>query len=953
MKRFFIFFYAVSQLCAAQVKESFDDGDFLNGPQWIGSTDRFSVNDQGQLQLTAPAETSDAYLFTRSEVVENATWEVSVELAFNPSSSNYLRIYLVADSPTIDNLSNAVYVEIGKSTDDICLHVKEDGKSTLLIDGLDDRVDVSHVNVRVKVTREGDVWSLMADVGNGWELEGSSTYPIGFTSQYFGIYCKYTATRSQKFFVDDISISGETFVDRDIPWLNSWELINGSHMSLVFSELLDQETVLPSAFSLIENSDCIISAVTVDTFEQSQVSLFLDPGLKDVEEEHLLISGLRDLSGNSITDTIISFEYRRNYLDFVCLVSAHQVDLIFSDTLDNSTVSQANLVLLPDNIRPVNLIASEDTLKVFFSEAIPEGHHNELRISNVYDWRGDTIVTNKVPLFYYLGHRHDLVFSEIMTDPSPVVGLPDSEFIELVNRSPFPLSLEGWILSVNDKHVVLNDYLVEPGDLVILFPSSKKELWENYHNALSVSSWPILTNEVCRIVFVTPTGEVSDALFYSAERFSELNFKDDGGWSMECVDRDNRSGLSDNWGYSVDFNGGTPGYVNSIVGENKDDVAPQVHHLSMLSDSTLKIFFTESVILDGITTDAITISSNEVGYNVAAIDSVFMTSLVISFEGVFKKNQIYSLKQLGLQDVAGNSLELSREFRFGASDTVETGDVVINEILFNPLSGGEDFIEVFNRSDKIIDLSDLRLAQCQQYGKIEKLFGITNQHRLLFPEDYFVFTPDSLLLMQDYRCENPHLILNVNPFPSLPDDEGCLALTNQAGQKIDSLCYSRDMHYALLNSAEGISLERVFVEYSSNDPQNWRTASADVGYATPTARNSQALASNNMQEDRFSLQSEVFTPNGDGMDDRLMLNYRNLEPEGMVTVSIYHPSGYEICRLADKQLMGTEGFFTWDGLGDAGQKAKPGIYIIYISTFYPSGKKEVTKLTCVVGVEKE
>lgn len=40
-----------------------------------------------------------------------------------------------------------------------------------------------------------------------------------------------------------------------------------------------------------------------------------------------------------------------------------------------------------------------------------------------------------------------VIINEIMADPSPTVGLPDSEFVELYNRSDVAVDVSGWIFS--------------------------------------------------------------------------------------------------------------------------------------------------------------------------------------------------------------------------------------------------------------------------------------------------------------------------------------------------------------------------------------------------------------------------------------------------------------------------------------------------------------------------
>ncbi|MBA3972449.1 MAG: hypothetical protein H0X46_09985 [Bacteroidetes bacterium] len=48
------------------------------------------------------------------------------------------------------------------------------------------------------------------------------------------------------------------------------------------------------------------------------------------------------------------------------------------------------------------------------------------------------------------------------------------------------------------------------------------------------------------------------------------------------------------------------------------------------------------------------------------------------------------------------------------------------------------------------------------------------------------------------------------------------------------------------------------------------------------------------------------------------------------------------------ELLGTNGTFSWDGINDAREKARIGIYIIYFEVFDLSGTVKHYKKTCVL-----
>src|SRR4030095_14859051 len=54
------------------------------------------------------------------------------------------------------------------------------------------------------------------------------------------------------------------------------------------------------------------------------------------------------------------------------------------------------------------------------------------------------IVLLFIPFLVFSQNRYDVVIDEIMADPSPQIGLPNHEWIELKNTAAFPIDLLGW-----------------------------------------------------------------------------------------------------------------------------------------------------------------------------------------------------------------------------------------------------------------------------------------------------------------------------------------------------------------------------------------------------------------------------------------------------------------------------------------------------------------------------
>ncbi|NPA36836.1 MAG: hypothetical protein GXO47_08300 [Chlorobi bacterium] len=953
MVRFFIvIILAIPALGYSQVNDDFSDGNFTGSPQWTGTTLKFTVNDDHELQLNAPAEESEAWLFTKSTAIEEATWRITVRLAFNPSSNNYTRIYLASDSPDFTVIKNAVYVEIGQTSDDVCLYSISGAQKIKLIDGADDRTDLTTVTMNIEVTRTGNIWMLRTDTGTGYVEEGTADYNPGFPSEYFGIYCKYTSTRSTKFYFDNVAVSGSPFVDTIPPHLTGFEVQNGESLLLSFSETIDTNIVSASCFRLEKLGRRPSSVIFTDSSNASAM-LYFNPALSDVSEESLIISDITDTAGNEMQDTSVVFTYERVKVTGVKVNSRCNITVTFSKPLDENSFTSSHVSISPGEFSTDITISGSNELGLEITPPLNEEEKYTLLLQNIKDISGDTILTTKRSLFYYVPRRFDIVFSELMTDPSPPLMLPESEYIELHNRTEFDIKTGGWKLIVNDKEVLLPDTVITAGGELLLVPPKDTDDWNFVENRAVLPVWPALTNTSGKMVLISGKGYTIDALRYDLENWGDGTFKQDGGWSFEIIDVNNRSATADNWKYSVNPNGGTPGQENSVKASFPDNTPPETALLTYETPLSVKLFFTETVNFPEDNTGSfITIKNNSIPVLSVEPDTIFLDNCTVNFANEMTVNQKHEFSDIGLTDFAGNSFYLNTRRYFGKPDEVDTSaaEIIINEVLFNPRPDGYDFVEIYNRSQKILNLYELSFAETDEAGEITKLYPLAGFNILSFPGDFQVFSVSPQNISDEYFCENKEMLCKVNSLPSMPDDEGNVTLTLKNGKIIDHLHYSEKMHFSLLNSAEGVSLERLSYDAPTNDPDNWGSASANSGYATPTAKNSQSINAGEVTATGFSIRDELFTPDSDGNKDELIIDYKFNTPENVATIIIYNSKGIPVRELKNNVLLGTSGFITWDGTDDNGALLRPGIYIIKAEYYNNKGDFSSQKLTCVSGI---
>ena len=80
----------------------------------------------------------------------------------------------------------------------------------------------------------------------------------------------------------------------------------------------------------------------------------------------------------------------------------------------------------------------------------------------------------------------------MLIDPSPKIGLPESEFVELFNRSKNPIDLKEWVLSDENSMVKLPGIILLPEEYLILTNSTAD--FTPYGKVWGSADFPSLNN---------------------------------------------------------------------------------------------------------------------------------------------------------------------------------------------------------------------------------------------------------------------------------------------------------------------------------------------------------------------------------------------------------------------------------------------------------------------------
>ncbi len=618
-------------------------------------------------------------------------------------------------------------------------------------------------------------------------------------------------------------------------------------------------------------------------------------------------NSLYNVTPDSVGPNIISWNVNQ----------ANQVTLVFNECID--TTLSSNFICTNTQISNVQLSESNTVVVITFNANLQPETFYTLTQSALSDCEGNIsnfsieIYQGKTPEF------GDLIFTEILADPDPVVqGIP-SEFIEVYNKSSHTLELHG--LSINSC-VFEGSQLLLPNEYLVLGDVTESLSFLSVSNKLLIPSFPTLTNSGM-LLKLSMNGMHLDSIRYSIDWFNN-SFKANGGWSLELLNPNLPCSTSNNWLPSESEIGNTPAFQNSVFSLSLDTLAPELLYVTA-EDSSLTLHFNEPVTLNGNLFQEENIVGNFIFEN--ASNEIFLSGNELLDSAVFN----YRLD--GVSDCSGNSTFIS--FEWGYPENASLENLVINEILFNPYVGGFDFVELRNTTTKAICIKNLSIANGYLNTGADNEMG-TTEGRIILPNEFIVFTDNVKNIEELYPSIQTKNIIQLSVLPSFNNSYGtCIIYSNQ-NEIIDELNYSESMHFQLLNSSEGVSLERLSDAMPTSQQSNWHSASEASGFATPGIANSQSISIENMSG-VFELSTSIFSPDNDGMDDVIQFHFSEMKSGCVGNLTIYNERGIRVKRLIRNEYLGPKGIAIWDGLSDNGEALAIGIYIATFEAFNEDG----------------
>lgn len=381
-----------------------------------------------------------------------------------------------------------------------------------------------------------------------------------------------------------------------------------------------------------------------------------------------------------------------------------------------------------------------------------------------------------------------------------------------------------------------------------------------------------------------------------------------------------------------------------VTGREVTDVyPPQIISTSLSNFRDISIRFSEEVLFSNF---SIKINQYESDFDDFEYSNQILRLTLIS---ALENSKIHMVEISGVFDKAGHAL-LNPVYNIVLSEPGVAGDIIFNEVMFHQPDNSYEYIEFYNRSNKLIDCSGWIFATRKPDGTLNTGQKVPSG-TLMAPASYLCVTaqPDSL---RNYHQSPDTARLIKTGWSALNNETATLVLTNATRDTIfDEFQYFADMHHVLIKNPKGVALERIDPYDASVELRNWHSASSTSGFGTPGYRNSQHREPGIVTDTNkfFTTEKAWFSPDNDGLDDVFIVKYEFPENGYSLQFQVMNASGERVFATGMSEIAGTSGKWVWDGSTMKRNAAAPGIYIVAIEWHQLSvGKRGISKLPFVL-----
>lgn len=614
--------------------------------------------------------------------------------------------------------------------------------------------------------------------------------------------------------------------------------------------------------------------------------------------------------------------------------NANTIEVIFSEDLNPDEATNANnYILLPTvDFTSLELDSNGNKVIIRLEEELTSCESYTINISNIEDISGNPITTEVRDFSYTeLPGLGDILINEILSNP---IG-NGVDFIEIINPTDKVFDISGLIIrneARDDEKAIDIPLIIQPNE-IIAFSEASLNLILNYNPPpeahlieIDLPGFNNSDGNVSLILDENGNRTIIDTYDYEDEQLRSF-VTDLDGVSFERLALASSSNNFNNWTAGTqETSFATPGYENAVKDEENDIIS-----ITLVNDQEIHIRFKDQVDLESVLNSSnYSLSNNSISDII--IDANNPKLIVLFLSGPLESGDSLNIGVTNIFTNCGIRITDSSKNLILVENAVQ-GDILINEILFNPLKDQFDYVEIINTSNKFLRINNLQISNSTN-GNMTSV----NSSYILNPKFILAFTEDPEVVIQQYETPQEANII-FQDLPSFNDDEGNVTISTIEGSTsniLDSFDYSEDLHNNLLRDKEGVSLERISLMSDTNEENNWFSSSSSNNFGTPGYENSARLPTT-ISEGQIELPYTTFSPNNDGDKDILLINYSFDKPGFVANVEIYNDTGRLITEIANNQILNNSGFLRWDGIDEDGMLSPIGIYIINMNFFHPDG----------------
>lgn len=534
----------------------------------------------------------------------------------------------------------------------------------------------------------------------------------------------------------------------------------------------------------------------------------------------------------SVGDTVkITFDIKNLGLQTATLFTI----VVYEDLNKDSLFSSNEEIKLYSN----NVALPGDSAKIEFDYAILE--LKEFNFAVDIQFSLDENLSNNLSFYSFTpfpisAKPGDIVINEIMFAPSS--GEP--EWIEIFNQSDSEVNIYGWEIGDRTSSTTISTDLfetVQSQKYIILTSSNSISGFYDIPAETKIIEvgLPALNNTGDLVVLSNPNNKSTiDSLEYYPSWVSGA-----GGRSLERKLAGNISIDSANWGFSSDPVKATPGKINSIspkeydleitglgilpeqpVEEGSVDFSAVIKNIGLSPAESIEINIYMDSNNDSIPQLSERILQENID-NLAADDSV-IASVVI--DNLIEKQYVIFVEVAAAQDdYEANNFS---SFKFAVfPKPAQFNDIVINEIMYSPLDGEPEWIEIYNKSLNSYNLSGWQVRDASSSVLIP------TQTDSIHPKEYLLLTADKIIGSL-YQIPDSVFLLKL-ALPALNNSGDQVKIYEPSGKLIDSVKYDNSWG----GNFAGRSLERFSFLSPSIDSSNWGSSISEKR-ATPGLQNS-------------------------------------------------------------------------------------------------------------------